>query len=247
MFEEKPNTTAAKQDIIDALLKDLPSDAAVQVDLPSENKIYTLEDPGAPITLRPMTFEDEKQIVSAEKNQDPVNLILQRCITNIKVPDLLSLDKLYLIMKLREISYGDDYHTLLICGKCNAENPTTVRLSELNINPVPDDFTDPVEITLPSINKIAKIRRPRVKDERIFSSNEVYSQLWRFVETIDGHGDKLIVNSVLEKLPIKDIKIIINAMKTNFGVETKVKFECNNCKEVSVVELPIDANFFDAN
>jgi len=247
MFEEKPNTTAAKQDIIDALLKDLPSDAAVQVDLPSENKIYTLEDPNAPITLRPMTFEDEKQIVSAEKNQDPVNLILQRCITNIKVPDLLSLDKLYLIMKLREISYGDDYHTLLICGNCNAENPTTVRLSELNINPVPDDFTDPVEITLPSINKIAKIRRPRVKDERIFSSNEVYSQLWRFVETIDGHGDKLIINSVLEKLPIKDIKIIINAMKTNFGVETKVKFECNNCKEVSVVELPIDANFFDAN
>ena len=49
-------TIEAKQDIITELLKELPTDTAVVVDLPSENRLYTLEEPGAPITIRPMTF-----------------------------------------------------------------------------------------------------------------------------------------------------------------------------------------------
>ncbi len=148
MLEQSPAVTAAKQEIVDELLKELPSDAAIEVELPSENKLYTLEDKDMPITLRPMTFEDEKHLVSAKTDDDPINLILQRCVSNIKVPDLLPMDKLYLIMKLRELSYGDEYNTLLICQHCKAENPTTVKLSTLNVNPVPDDFSDPIEIHL---------------------------------------------------------------------------------------------------
>ena len=157
----QPVNDEAKQAVIDEILKELPTDTAVEVELPSECRAYNLEDPGAPITIRPMTFEDEKALVSAGKGDDPVNLILQRCTTNIKIPDLLSMDKLYLIMKLREISYGDDYNTLLVCSHCKAENPTTVKLSQLNVNPVPDDFEDPITIMLPSIKKEAKIRLPK--------------------------------------------------------------------------------------
>ena len=157
MLEQNPASEEAKQDIINEILKELPSDAAIEVFLPSENKLYTLEDPGAPITLRPMTFEDEKHLVSAKSGDDPINLILQRCLTNIKVPDLIPIDKLYLIMKLRELSYGDEYNTLLICSHCHAENPTTVKLSELNVNPVPDDFSEPVEVELPGIKKQIKV------------------------------------------------------------------------------------------
>jgi len=248
MLEQSAVAAEAKQKVIDELLKELPTDTAVEVELPSENRVYTLEDPAAPITLRSMTFEDEKHIVSAGKDQDPVNMILQRCTTNIKVGELLSLDKLYLIMKLREISYGDDYHTLLICKNCGAENPTVVKLSQLNVNPVPDDFTDPLIITLPSIKKEAKVRLPRVRDEKLFQDGEkALSQLWRFVLDIGGHTDKTIINAVLEKLPIKDMRLILKAMQTDFGVDTMVKFECTSCKEVSVVDLPIDANFFDVN
>ena len=77
------------------------------------------------------------------------------------------MDKLYLIMKLREISYGDDYNTLLVCSHCKAENPTTVKLSHLNVNPVPDDFVDPVTVTAAYLKKEVKIRLPRVSDEKI--------------------------------------------------------------------------------
>ena len=134
-----------KQKIIDDLLKNLPPETAVEVSLPSECRVYNLPDPTAMITLRPMTFEDEKALVSAAKGQDPINIILGRCCTNLNIAELLPMDKLYLIMKLREISYGDDYNTLIVCPKCKAENPMKILLSQLNVNPVPDDFFDPFE------------------------------------------------------------------------------------------------------
>ena len=239
---------SAKQAVIDEILKELPTDTAVEVELPSECRVYKLEDPGAPITIRPMTFEDEKALVSAGKNDDPVNLILQRCTTNIRIPDLLSMDKLYLIMKLREISYGDDYNTLLICSHCKAENPTTVKLSQLNVNPVPDDFEDPITVMLPTLKKEAKVRLPRVSDEKMrMDTATALDQVWRFVSEIDGHSDKSIIARVVDKLPLRDVRTILNAIKTDFGVDTKIKFECGSCGGVTVVDLPIDSNFFDVN
>ena len=248
MLEKSPAVTAAKQDIIDDLLKELPTDNVVEVELPSECKVYELEDPNMPVTIRPMTFEDEKSIVSAKKEQDPVNLVLQRCVTNVKVLDLLPMDKLFLIMKLREISYGDDYNTLLICQECKAENPTTVKLSQLNVNPVPDDFEDPIVISLPQLGKDIKVRQPRVRDEKVFEdTTSALDQLWRFVVEIEGHKDKSIIAAVIDKLPLKDVRTLLNSIKSEYGVDTKIKFACKDCGGVSVVDLPIDANFFDVS
>jgi hypothetical protein len=129
MITNNPQNDAAKQQIIEDILINVPTSTDLEVELPSECQVYDLEDPNMPITVRPMTFDDEKSLVSAKKEEDPVNIILQRCVTNIKVMDLLPMDKLYLIMKLREISYGDDYKTLLLCQECGAENPTTIKLS----------------------------------------------------------------------------------------------------------------------
>ena len=248
MITNNTQTDAAKQKIIEDILINVPTNTTLEVDLPSECRVYTLEDSGMPITIRPMTFDDEKAIVGAKKNDDPVNIVLQRCVTNIKVMDLLPMDKLYLIMKLREISYGDDYKTLLLCQKCASENPTTVKLSELNVNPVPDDFEDPIAVELPIAKKEAKVRQPRVRDEKLFSDPEsAMDQLWRFVAEIDGHSDKSIIAAVMDKLPLKDMRTILNSIKSDYGVDTKVKFACKDCGGVSVVDLPIDASFFDVS
>lgn len=248
MTKQDNTATFNKEEIIQELLKDLPTNEAIEISLPSECRVYNLEDDGAPITIRPMTFEDEKNIISAEKGQDPINIILQRCVTNIKVMDLLPMDKLYLIMKLREISYGDDYNTLLLCQDCSFENPTVVKLSQLNVNPVPDDFEDPITILLPTLKKEAKVRLPRVRDEKLFAdTTTALDQLWRFVVDIDGHTDKSIISTVIDKLPLKDIRTVLNTIKVEFGVDTKVKFACKECGGVSIVDLPIDANFFDVS
>ena len=116
------------------------------------------------------------------------------------------------------------------------------------MNPVPDDFTDPVELELPVLKKMIKVKYPRVRDEKLFlDAEKTLEQIWRFVVEVDGHVDKSIIAAVVNKLPIRDIRTILNAIKTDFGLDTNIKFECQECKEVSVVDLPLDANFFNVN
>ena len=101
---------------------------------------------------------------------------------------------------------------------------------------------------LPTIKKEAKVRLPRVRDEKMMQDTQTaLDQMWRFVVEIDGHTDKSIIAPVVDKLPLKDIRTILNAVKTDYGVDTKIKFECNSCGGVTVVDLPIDSNFFDVN
>ena len=64
---------------------------------------------------------------------------------------------------------------------------------------------------------------------------------------IEGHTDKSIISAVMDKLPLKDVRTILNAIKSEYGVDTKIKFSCKDCGGVSVVDLPIDANFFDVS
>lgn len=244
----KQGMDSAKQQIIDNILGSLPASVETEITLPSEAKLYTLIDQGLPITLRPMTFEDERALISSDKNSDPVNLLLGRCVKNINIGDLLPMDKLYLLMKLREISYGNEYKTTLICQHCKFENISTIKLSELAVTPVPDDFKEPVEVTLPKIGKIAKVRFPRVRDERyLLSSEDIFNNLWRFVTEIDGHQDKSIISAVIDKLPLVDMKTITNALKVEYGLDTKVKLVCSKCEGTSLLELPLNANFFNVN
>ena len=242
-----PPNDDAKQQIIDEILKNAPPAYEVELTLPSEGKGYKLIEPESPITLRPMTFEDEKALASTPKGQDPVNTLLSRCLSNVTVSELFLMDKLYILLKLREISYGDEYNTLVVCPQCKAENEMSIKLSELNVYPVPDDFTDPVDVSLPVIGKMAKVRLPRVKDEKFIEAANVLDQLWRFIPEIDGHSDKSLIAAVINKLPLKDSKTIINALKTPYGVDTKVKFSCNQCGGATIIDLPITASFFNVS
>lgn len=234
-------------EIVDQILSNVPVSTDIEVSLPSENRIYKLIDESKPITIRPMTFEDEKSLINSEdEDSNSINLLLSRCVSNINVGDLLQIDKFYLLMKLREISYGDDYKTLMICSHCNAENPMTIKLSELNVNPVPDDFCEPIKHTLPVLGKEVILRYPRVKDER-FLENDALDSIWRFVESIDGQTNKAVISKVIEKLPLVDVKTIFKLIKTDFGIDTRIKMKCSECGELSVKELPINANFFDVS
>lgn len=73
------------------------------------------------------------------------------------------------------------------------------------------------------------------------------NQLWRFVVDIDGQTDKSVIAAVMDRLPLVDVRTILNTIKSEYGVDTKIKFACKECGGVSVVDLPIDANFFDVS
>ena len=237
-----------KQQIVDDLLKELPIGGEVEVGLPSRNLCYKLLDSTKPITIRPMTFEDEKLIASSKGKSDPIGLILSRCVSNIQVHELFPVDKLFLLLKLREISYGDEYNCSISCPYCSTDNKVKLNLSELPVVYAEDTLTDRVEVSLPVIKKKVLLRLPRSKDEPYLSDlDKISSNLWRFIEKIDNYDDKVIISKVIDKLPVKDIKTITNALKMDIGVKTKISIDCAACKRGSTHELPITANFFDVN
>ena len=73
-LEEKPQTKGkgkpaqmSEKQIIDTILGNKPSVEEITVELHSKNKFYNLQDHGKPITIRPMTFEDERIMMSKKK------------------------------------------------------------------------------------------------------------------------------------------------------------------------------------
>ena len=243
-----PQPEGATQDAIDSILENLPTELETDVDLPSKCKFYSLPDPGSNVSVRPMTFEDEKAIATIKKSDrmNPINYLLSRCVNNLNINELLLMDKMYLLYKIREVSYGPEYEVNITCPKCNSDSEVKIDISKLLLNEVPDDLTDPREVTLPAIKKNAIVRFPRLKEEKYLNFIENKNgQFWRFIESIDGHSDKKVISKVLDKLPLGDMHVLISELtKAEYGLDSKINYICGDCEGETVVDIPIGENFF---
>jgi len=246
----KENSTKLSEDqILELLLKDAPKTEEVELDLPSKGVGYKNLADKKP-TIRPMTFDDEKAMISNKNpNADPLNSLLARCLSNIAVQELYQPDKLYILLKLREISYGDDYPVSISCPACKKQSDMVFKLSSLNVNYVEDEFSDPVEIVLPQLGHKVGVRLPRVRDEHYFeTTDKALANLWRFVEYINEYDQKPLIAKFIEKIPLRDAHALLNAISAKqFGVDTKVQFLCPHCSTTSKMEMPITSDFFTAN
>ena len=247
MGDNLPNLSAGKQDTIDKILELLPAEVEIPVVLPSKGKFYNLTDSTIPITVRPMTFDDEKAIANTKKGKvDPVNLLLSRCVNNIGVEELILMDKIYLLFKIREASYGSDYNAVMTCPKCGVDSEVKVDLGKLNIKEVPDDLDNPREIELKKLKKKAMVRFPRLNEEKHLSlTDDKPSQFWRFVEAIDGCTDKQVIAEVIKKLPLSDIHTLVKEItQVDYGIDPRINFICSECEGESIVDVQLGENFF---
>lgn len=233
---------------IDSLFNNVPADSEQIVNLPSNGRAY----PISSVRIRPMVFADEKAMASARRNkEDAINTILSRCVAGVNVQDLLLMDKLFLLFKLREISYGETYTVLVPCVGCSHDNRLSFKLSDLPVEHLPKDFTNPKEVELPMTKVKALIKIPTVAEERfLLNENLLYDNLWRFVLKINEIDDPVVITKFLQdsRLPLKDIHKITNTISMlDYGIQTKIKFICENCKVDNITTLPITADFFTMN
>lgn len=230
---------------LEQLFGDLPPETDMIVRLPSEGRFYSPKNPE--VTITSIKFEDEKNLASSAKNNiNPVNLILSKCVKGVEINSLLLIDKLFLLLKIREISYGAQYPAEVNCPHCQAKSEIKINLSELLVNYIPGEVDDPREIKLPKLSKIAKVRFPRVADEDYLSSSEgTYANLWRFVTELNGITDPVFISKAIPKMHIMDVKYIISQiMRSDLGLNPKFLFDCGFCSRESKVEVPINENFF---
>lgn len=235
-----------KEEIIDIdavvaeLLAEAPTNVVTTITLPS----------GGEAKLRPITFEEEKDIIRASKSSkvDVASILIDKCVSDIDKSDILLVDKVYILFKLRELSFGAVYDFVVGCPGCRAENNISIDLNNMPV--VPLESKDGHEtITLPMCKKEVRVKLASVADEKYISDSEVMmDSIWRFVKDFGGHTNEMVIQQVIQKLPAGDINKLISVISCKgYGLTTDVRVICSKCGHDAVMELPLNQNFFSAS
>jgi len=242
------NSGDPREDALNSLFGNTQDEGISITELPSRGKFY---EGFQGVEVEALTFLDEQKILnSKDGNIDIVSKLLDKSLKGVNVEDLLAMDKMYLLMKVREVSYGDNYEFNITCPGCGSEIKTSLTLSEhLNMTQVPEDFEDPREIELPKLKVKAEVRFPRSREEVFLKDSEsLYQNLYRFVVSIGGTTDPVFISKALKRMHIMDIKKLVNEInKAEYGVNPRFIFECPECNHTETMAIPMDVSFFSVS
>ena len=236
-----------------------------EIELPSLGKFYN--DSNGPssgiVSIRPMTGEDEQILATPRfvRKGQAINMIFQRCIKERFNPEnLLTIDRNYLLIYLRGVSYGTNYDVEIKCPGCERKFSTTIDLDTLYVETCPDGFGPKLQEVLPTSKLPFAYRLSTGKDEqeivdhrerriKAFGDNSTDDSLiYRtamLLEHIDGLTNKAELQVIVKNLPISDVSYIRNCInEPPFGVDTNVEMVCPSCLHDFEVDLPLEANFF---
>lgn len=234
-----------REKALDELFSNMPEEVEIPVELPSRSKFYKSS---GPVSVKPLLFEDEQRILSSKNtNINIFNEILKKSVDGVDVSDLVLFDKLFLLMKVREASYGADYNFEIACPECGNNTKVSIDIANnLNINYIPDDLEDPRTITLPRLKKQVVVRFPRLREENLLADvDTALKNLHKFVISVDGNDDPVFISKALKRMHIQDLKTITREInKSDYGLDPGILFECPVCDHKENINIPLDANFF---
>lgn len=237
-----------------------------EVELPSRGKFYDGET--APsngvIHIRCMTGEEEQILATQRylKKGQAIDMIFKNCVRENVIPEkMLTVDRTWLLIYLRGISYSHEYEVEVRCTECNTKFQTAIDLGALNLNRCPNDF-GPENLTdvLPKSGYKINYRLATGKDDNLINEHREQrirknkdggtDDTWTFrasllINDIEGLNDQAAIQTLLARMPIQDVAYIRGLLLDQpFGVDTKVTILCPNCSEGFTVEMPMDINFF---
>ncbi len=236
-----------------------------EITLPSLGKFYDgIDGPkNGVLHIRPMTGEDEQILATPRfvKKGQAINMIFSRCIQEqIKVADLLSADRTFLLIYLRGISYGTEYEVEIKDPDSDRKFTTIIDLDSLPVERCPDDFGTDLSGVLPKSGFRFSYRFSRGRDETELqeyrdrklkvsgdsgSDDSLIYRTAQLVEQIEGVGNKTEIMTLLRNLPIQDLTYLRNLVtEPPFGVDTQVSIISPVTSDEFSIELPLEANFF---
>lgn len=225
------------EEIISKILGDFSLESTISIKLPSNRDV----------DVRPMSFEDEKALATYD-GSEPTDTLLERCLSTDDIDDLLIADKLYAIYKIREISYGNEYSFTKNCSKCNSSNDYSININDLPVEYLEGDEEN-TEVMLPILKKPVVIRLASIRDSKyVMDFNQISSNLWRFIKSIDGFENKDAISKIIPKMPSGDVKFLLKKiMGADYGIQDLAILKCSHCGFEEEVRIPISENFFSAS
>lgn len=236
-----------------------------EIELPSRGRFY--DDTNGPsngiVAIRPMTGEEEQILATPRfvRKGQAINMIFQRCMRDQFRPDqLLTIDRTYMLIYLRGISYSPSYDVEVKCPECEKKFATTIDLNTLYVESCPDEYGPVLQDVLPTSKlpftyrlstgrdeqEITEYRDRRIKMFGDAAADDTLThRTAMLLDNIDGITHKQELQVLLKNLPISDVSYIRNCInEPPFGVDTNVEIVCPSCLQDFTVDLPLEANFF---
>jgi hypothetical protein len=228
------------------------------------------------VHVRAMSTTEEKLIDKFSQNTfyTIVDEIIGNCIKeNVSVDDLTPGDRIFILFKIRALSYGSEYEIKFKCSECEAELPLKVNLAEFEPVYVNEDVEEPIELFLPITKAKVKMVIPRSghmrestnrsfaeqKKSGIFVSPAVYQKAICCIEFIfpessadAGHvlynnvaEDFKLILGIMSRLHVQDMKTIEDLFNDyDHGMIDSVTKYCPVCEEAYEQYLVLNWEFF---
>ena len=237
-----------------------------EIKLPSMGKFYDGEDGPTDgiLHVRPMTGKEEQILATPRwvKGGKAMDMIFESCIQEGYDPvNLLSIDRTYLLIFLRVISYAPEYEVEIKCPDCATKQSSVIHLNELDVEECSNNFgPEKLDDTLPTTGFTFGYRLGTGHDELEVSKHRERKAKWfgersgddtllfrmaNLIEYIEDINHKKDIQTILEQLPVSDVNYIRNVVnEPPFGVDTKIPQVCVSCMSEFDIDLPLEANFF---
>lgn len=218
--------------------------------------MYTFELPsGNEIELREMTGAEEELLTNQRliRSGDAVNQVLRNCITQLgentepAVSDALNMlsgDRLFTLVRLRQVSLGDEVELDLVCPNqaCRTKNHVVVNLNDLVVTPYPQEreFT----FTLPGSGRNVKfVHLDGNKEKRLAQMQEpnISSAMLIRILEIDGNAPS---KKALSEMSMRDRTALRSEMlRVDAGIDTTIESECESCGTRIRTKLEAEPSF----
>lgn len=210
---------------------------------------------GIEAALRPITGNEESLLTDRRlmKNGNAVNQVILNCLESLggnekptmeDVLALLSGDRLFLLVKLRQVSFGDEVALTLHCPDpyCGEDNPVEINLEDLEITTYPPErefrFTLPrseKEVVFVPLDGHMEKRLVAMKNPNIHSA-----MLMRIKEL----GGKAPTRKTFLDLPAFDLNALRAEMrKMDGGIDTVIRTSCLACGAAIQTRLEAEPAF----
>jgi len=210
--------------------------------------------------LKEITGVEEEAIAKKDVRENGGKLIrtlLERCITRVGeytpkslgqakwrelIQNLIVGDQDYALLKLRELTMGEEIEMKHDCPHCKEKLTTVVELGELDIKPflgerelefeLPKGYTDKDGV----VHTTGKIRFPNGLDREILDTvarkNLGTANTMLLTRCVSELGTAKITDNTLRSLSIRDREYLLKVLQeNNFGVNLYIDLTCSSCGE----------------
>ena len=196
---------------------------------------------GGEIELREMTGAEEELLTNQRliRTGDAVNQVLRNCMVRLgeneepsieDVLDLLSGDRLFVLVKLRQVSLGDEVALELSCTSpaCGAVSPVVIDVETLETTPYGKERE--FSFVLPGSGRTVRFGYlDGHKEKRLAALKEPSISSAMLIRIIDVDG-AAPSKKLMNKMSLRDRSALRQEMvRVDAGIDTTVEVDCESC------------------